>query len=237
MSHLDHGQGERKVNDEKRLRVVETIRNAMEEANNRPGRTKGHLPASGEPLSTLSISVKGNGANEIAGRDFYDQSVRIERVLPPPIIVKTGDGVLDAKQKAKLTRLVQDVVDDSVVKQEPRTHRSIWFQLNRHMKVNSYHEIKQEDFEEAVKFLRRKSAIFRSLKSARKKNPEWRNKQYAAIHARCHQLGIDVWLNEYTEKTYGTTHLSALSDDDLEALYQKVMHKKIGRDCRSEGED
>ena len=95
----------------------------------------------------------GNGAHQVAGRDFYDQSTRVEKILPPKVVVKTGDGVLDARQKARLRDLVDEVVAASVSKKEPRERPQIWRQLDHYMGVNSYSEILTEDFEKGITYL------------------------------------------------------------------------------------
>ncbi len=69
------------------------------------------------------------------------------------MVVKTGDGVLDARQKARLRDLVDEVVAASVSKKEPRERPQIWRQLDHYMGVNSYSEILTEDFEKGITYL------------------------------------------------------------------------------------
>lgn len=179
-----------------------------------------------KPNPGISISVSGTGAHKVAGRDFFDQSTRIERIVPPPVVVKTGDGVLDAQQKAEIRRLVNEVVKDSVVKRTPRTPQSVYSQLNRHMKVNSYAEIRHQDFSEAATYLSTKGAIYRAMSSAHKKNPDWRRKRIAAIHARCKERGFEEWRIKYMKEKFGRESMIDMPDSELETLYRAVMSKK-----------
>ena len=136
-----------KVKEEQGPRLVDKVREALDAAG---------IERDDEELDSnqgVSISVNGNGAHQVAGRDFYDQSTRVEKILPPKVVVKTGDGVLDARQKARLRDLVDEVVAASVSKKEPRERPQIWRQLDHYMGVNSYSEILTEDFEKGITYL------------------------------------------------------------------------------------
>lgn len=194
---------------------------APEDDNQKPKRARRR-----KPNPEISISVSGAGAHKVAGRDFIDQSTRVEKVVPPPVIVKTGDGVLDAQQKAEIGRLVNEVVKDSVVKRTPRTLQSVYSQFDRHMKVNSYAEILQKDYDSAVAYLRRNGAIYRSQPSAHTKNPDWRRKRIAAIHARCKERGFEEWRIKYMKEKFGRDSMIDMPDSEIETLYRAVMSKK-----------
>ena len=81
-------------------------------------------------------------------------------------------------------------------------------------------------FEKAEKFLVRLRSIFLSAPSARKKNPDWRRKRIAAIHARCHELGIEAWRIAYMKEKFGRDSLVDMPDEEIETLYRAVMGKK-----------
>jgi hypothetical protein len=177
----------------------------------------------------VEINVTGNGDNRIAGRDLYDLSLHVERIAPPKVVVKTGDGVLDAAQKAVLKRLVLQMAEDSSVKAKPRTVASVWAQLNRYMKVNSYAEIRQADFDKAVASLRRGGAIYRSARSAPRKLPTWRPRRIAAIQTRCKELGLEAWRMAYMKEKFGKESMIDMGDEEIESLYRAVMSKRGNR--------
>jgi hypothetical protein len=179
-----------------------------------------------KPNPDVSISLTGSGSHQAAGRDFYDQSTRVEKILPPPVVVKTGDGVLDAKQKSNLQKLVNEVVKASVSKQEQRTHRAIWSALNGHMKVNSYHEIRAENFKKAAVYLQRLKATYNSLPLAHKKNPLWRNERIKGIQSRCNERGWQPWRKKYMKEKFGRESMIDMPDSEIESLYRAVMGKK-----------
>jgi len=204
------------TDDGKRLRVVEQIKDVLDSAR----------PEDIAPDAGVSINVTGKGGNRIAGRDFYDQSVRVEKVTPPVVIVKTGEGVLNAEEKAEVQRLVNEVVDGSGARRKRRTHASVYAQLKRFMHVNSYAEILRSDFSKAVAYLRRMGAIDNSLPSAHKRNPHWRQKRIAAIHARCKERGWEEWRVTRMKEKFGRGSMTQMPDSEIEALYRAVMSKK-----------
>ena len=179
-----------------------------------------------EAPANISNTNIGSTINQIFGDGTIDQSTRVEKLLPPPVIVKTGDGVLDAKQKARIQELKDRVVLVCKARQEPLDSQGVFIRLNRHMKVNSYHEIKQTDFEKALAFLRRLSGIGDSLKSAHVKNPGWRKRRISAIHARCKERGWEAWRVKYMKEKFGRESMVEMPDVELEKLYMAVMAKK-----------
>jgi hypothetical protein len=216
------------VTDEQKPRLVRKVSEMLDAAGiapegdeEKPKRTKRR-----KPKPDISISITGAGAHQVAGRDLYDQSTRVEKLLPPPVVVKTGDGVLDAQQKARLHALVNEAVSTSDARRAPRVHQQVWAQLNRYMGVNAYAEIRGSDFEKAAKFLRRMSAIDNSMPSARKKNPDWRRKRIAAIHARCKERGWEEWRAKYMKEKFGRESMVDMPDSEIETLYRAVMGKK-----------
>lgn len=205
------------MDDEKGPRLVDKVKKALDEIQSE---------GDGDTAGSISISANGTTVNQVIGGGYIDQSTRVEKILPAPVIVKTGDGVLDAHQKAEITRLVNEVVEDSKARKSLRTLRSVWSQLDRHMRVNSYAEILSEDFARARSFLMRIKAIDNSLPSARKKNPEWRQRRIRAIQARCRERGLDEWRKKYMKEKFRRDSMVDMPDSEIETLYRAVMGKK-----------
>ncbi|AJY40769.1 hypothetical protein I6G56_14990 [Burkholderia humptydooensis] len=172
----------------------------------------------------LSIVVSGS-AGQVAGGDIHN-TYHIEKVVPPPVVVQTGVGVVDAAQKRQLLDLRDDIVKASEVKKKPKTPQSVMYGLNKHMNVNTYHEILAESFEKALKYMQKQRAMLVGMASAPKKLADWRNRRIAAIHARCKERELETWRRTYMQRTFGKGSMIDLGDDELERLYRAVMGKK-----------
>ncbi|EOF6096787.1 hypothetical protein ACK1FP_004293 [Salmonella enterica] len=145
----------------------------------------------------------------------------------PKVVVKTGDGVIDASQKAKIKGLLYEWVDThNAVKKSNLSYGAAWERLNKYLKTNSYHEIKQENFDKALKYLRTEIGIIRGMASAPKKVEGWRFKTIRAIQARCSEKGWQLWRKEFMMKNYGKSSLRQFTDSELEKFYRTVMNKK-----------
>jgi hypothetical protein len=196
--------------------------------------------ANAEPASTKAVSgverrpveptvINGDGAQVINGDISItnnNTTYQVGSAPRPKIIVKTGDGVIDAAQKRRLLELRDSVVEASAAGAKPKTPGGVMLGLNRYMKVNTYAEILATDFDRAVKWLTRQRAIKTSLPSAKKKLPNWRNGRIKAIHSRCKERGWEAWRIAHMLKTFGKESMIDLSDDELEKLYRTVMGKK-----------
>jgi len=171
--------------------------------------------------------INGDGAQVInGGVTITNNSTTYQTAPRPQVIVKTGDGVIDAAQKRRLLELRDSVVEASAAGKQPKTPAGVMLGLNRYMKVNTYAEILATDFDRAVKWLTRQRAIKHSLPSARKKLPNWRDARIRAIHSRCKERGWEAWRIEHMQKKYGKVSMVELCDDDLDKLYKSVMGKK-----------
>ncbi|WP_175922102.1 hypothetical protein [Burkholderia latens] len=171
-----------------------------------------------------NIVVSGS-AGQVAGGDIHN-TYHIEKVAPPSVVVQTGVGVVDAGQKRQLLDLRDDIVKASEVKKKPKTPQSVMYGLNKHMNVNTYHEIPAEGFQKALKYMLKQRAILLGMASAPKKLPDWRNKRIKAIHTRCKALELETWRRGYMQRTFGKGSMIELGDDELERLYRAVMGKK-----------
>lgn len=168
-------------------------------------------------------SISGN--NNIIG---FGNSLNIYNAPPVEkkvVVVKTGDGVLTAQQKSKINQIIKEWIDArGAVRRSKSEISSFRSAFNKAMKVNSYHEILQEDFDKAVAWLRRQVGIVYSMASASKKIPDWRKKRYAQINARAKEfLDGEVRYRSYAQKRFGSDSLKALSDEQLDAVYRYVF--------------
>lgn len=176
-----------------------------------------------KPTNSGVIYVDGDG-NAIGNGNVVNNFIN----QPPPrqkVYVRTGENVLDAQQKRKIMELVYNLagVAGAVRKTSPQV-KQVWTALNRYMSVNSYHEIKQEEFDKAVKWLQRQKGIVNSMPSARTKNPDWRRDHYKGINARAGEFpdGKERY-RQYAQERFGSSSLRELSDDQLKAVYRYVM--------------
>lgn len=164
------------------------------------------------------------------GNVFYiDGSGNTFNMAPEKIVkkvtVKTGDGTLTAEQKRKILDKVSELVGatDAVRKQSPG-YGKIWLGLNRHMKVNSYHEIRDTDFDKAMAWLLKQKAVVNGMRSAPKKNPAWRVARYRGTNARCKEfIDGESRMRAYMAKVFGKASQRELTDDELDVLYRHVM--------------
>lgn len=175
--------------------------------------------------SSVTMKQKFEGpVGQVAGGNI----INISPVLRPRVIVKTGDGVVDAKQKAELKRLVGEWVDArSRVRKSRSTYGAAWSAFNANFSINSYAELPMERFDEACSWLRRQLAIINGMKSASKVLPDWRPKAISAIKARCkNQLGDPDAYKPYIQTRFGKSSLTELTDDELRKTKVYVMGKK-----------
>lgn len=169
--------------------------------------------------------IRGD-SNIIGNNNTVNHSPRIIKKT----IVKTGDGVIDQDQKGELLRLRDEwIATHNAVKATPLTQRTAMSRLNRHMGVNTYHEIPMERFGEARAWMMQQPAIVRNMKSAPAKAPNWRSKTITYIKTRCkNQLGDDQIYKPYIETKFGKNSLALLSDVELQVVKQHVAQKQPG---------
>ncbi|MFH3049751.1 hypothetical protein ACTP12_14930 [Klebsiella michiganensis] len=180
------------------------------------------------PTSADKSSTFINGNNNIIGSgNTVHNVITISRPARRVIQVKTGDGVIDAEQKHSIKTMLYDWVSmHNAVKKSLLTHQSAWILLNKYMKVSSYHEIKQDDFNKALKWLRAKIGTLRNMASAPKKIDDWRSQTIKSIQARCSEKGWQTWRKEHMLKKFGKQSMKDLTDSELKQLYQTVWNKK-----------
>lgn len=159
-----------------------------------------------------AISVQGD-ANITAGGD-----INLNPLVRPRVTVKTGDGVVDASQKAELQRLISEWVDARIaVRRTKFSFPAAWGAFNQHFGINKYAELPMESFGDARAWLQRQVAIISSMPSARKM-PSWRGRTIGAIKARSkNQLGDPHAYSAYIQRNFGKDSLAHLTDNELQA--------------------
>lgn len=208
---------------DKRIRRIKSI---FEGA--KPARRKSTPKSKPEEKPKPNVSgignVVGDGNSVTNNMSFFPQ---------PPIrkvVVKTGDGVLDAAQKAALKKIVDEIVDlEKLLRRSPRSFGAVWGALNRSLKVNSYAEIPAEAFPLAERRLQQEAARLRAMKTAVKKVPDQAAKRRGAIHARAKEFPDgDQRRRAYMMKKFGVSSMTELGPLQLEMLYRHVMGWKRG---------
>ncbi len=170
------------------------------------------------------IKVRGDG-NITAGRD-----INLNPVIRPKVVVKTGDGTIDAAQKAELHRLVGEWIESrQAVRRSPFGWPAAWKAFNNAFGINKYDELPMEEFGKARAWLQRQIAIIDSMPSARKKAPNWRARTISAIKARCkNQLRDPDAYRPYIKSRFGKDSLAHLADDELQRTKTYIMGRPAG---------
>lgn len=143
--------------------------------------------------------------------------------------VKPGDDHITEVQAAKLTELVNEVVElEGKLKKNPKTHRAVWGSLNAHMGVTRYRLIPLEGFPKAEKYLRQWIGRLTSMASApAKEGDAWRNRKYAYI--KINSKDDPDAVARYIKRNFKAESLTELSNEQLEQTYRYVAGKKRDR--------
>lgn len=209
--------------DDYRRKVLDLLRQTEPVDPSEKATAKPKAPRGAKP----SVSITGNGNIVGNGNVVAGGSVNLNPVIRPKVHVTTGEGTIDAAQKAELTRLIGEwVTARNAVRKGEASFPAAWKALNNAFSLNSYHELPMEKFGEARAWLQRQLAIISSMKSAPKKLPDWRRNTIGAIKVRCkNQLGEPDAYKTYILKRFGKSSLALLTDDELQATRQYVFGK------------
>lgn len=173
------------------------------------------------------ISIDGSG-NVVAMGAVHQTTHHHHTPARPKVVVKTGDGTIDAQQKAAVKQLVANWLDaHNAVKRAPLTWGAAWASFNRAMKVNGYAELHPDQLPAARAWLQRQVALINAMPSAAKKTGgKWRTARYGAIKAKCkNQLADEFAYVAYTLQHFGKTSLTTLDDQELERTYRYIIAK------------
>lgn len=140
--------------------------------------------------------------------------------------VKPGDEHITPNQAAKLTALVQEVVElEAKLKKTPKGFRAVWGALNAHCGVTRYLLIAADDYDKAEKYLRQWIGRLNSMASAPvADNDAWRKRRYAYI--KINTRDDEAWLTAYLRKNFKAESLTEISDGDLDKAYRAVASRK-----------
>ncbi|MBF0284486.1 MAG: ORF6C domain-containing protein [Magnetococcales bacterium] len=147
--------------------------------------------------------------------------------LPTRVEVKPGDGHISEDQAAKLTELVQQIVEleAKLKKKAPRSFRGVWGALNAHCGFTRYRLILYTDYGKAENYLRQWIGRLNSMASAPvADNDAWRKKRYAYI--KINTKDLEAWLTAYLKKNYKVDSITELTDEELDRTYRAVASKK-----------
>lgn len=175
------------------------------------------------PLERPSIEI--NGHSNIVGNG--NTVINTKKIIHRPrIVVKTGDGVVTAEQKARLKQLVGDwMAARGAVRKTSLSFAAAWSAVNKKAGVNSYNEIPTSKFTLVENWLLKQIAIIHSMRSAPTKSTQWRSSRIKGIQSRCNELGIQDKRKSYMQTTFGKDSLTLLSDADVERVYRWAMGK------------
>jgi len=182
---------------------------------------KGKAPQKKE-IIIRGRSTVGAIADQIHGDVYVDTHVR--RVFK--YAYQPGD--LTDAQAEKIQEFVNEIVSmERTVKRNPKTHAAVWGALRRKFKVPYYRRIGEENFETAMTYLKQWRG--RLTKPLSRKDPEtYRNLRIKAINtiARKELEWRDGNIRGYLWDVYKTTSMRALTDAQLENLYQRMQTLK-----------
>lgn len=190
-----------------------------------PKKARAPKPPPKPPAGSNVFNISGTG-NITAGGD-----VHMHQPAPVPsrprVVVQTGVGVIDAKQKAELTRkLTQWLTARNLIRKDKMTIPAAWKAMNDTVGVNSYHEMTPVQYKAALAWLTRQRAILRSMASAPIKDAGFRNDMIGAIKARSKELGDLSYYRPHITKIFGISSLTGLSDLQLQQVRAWIMQQR-----------
>lgn len=178
-----------------------------------------------EPQGNISVSGRGN---VVAGRDVHIHNTT-SKPTRPKVIVQTGEGTIDAKQKADLTaKLKQFLMARNLIRVDKMSIAAGWSAINSHVAVNSYHEMTPDQYKMALAWIANQRRILNGMKSAPAKLPTFRADAIKAIKARSKQLGDLNFYRPHITVKFGISTLTGLSDRQLQELRDWIMQQKKG---------
>lgn len=178
------------------------------------------------PSAPSLPTVHIQGSHNIVGHGntvIHTQTVRrVNRIDP-------SQSELTSAQRLRLRELVNEwvAVHNRVrVRARPLSHASVWSSFQRKFRVNSYHDLPADRFDEACRWLQSQRARIDTMKTAPARDAAWRTRQIAYIKARCkNQLGDEFAYKPYIAR-FGKTSLADLTDDELARTKAYIAHKK-----------
>lgn len=179
-----------------------------------------------EPAAAPAPAVHIHGSHNIVGHGntiIHTQVVRRINRLDP------NKSELASAQKLRLRELVNEwvAVHNRVrVRAAPLSHAAVWSSFQRKFRVNSYHDLPADRFDEACRWLQSQRARIDTMKTAPARDAAWRTRQITYIKARSkNQLGDEFAYLPYITR-FGKTSLTDLTDDELARTKAYIARKK-----------
>jgi len=203
-------------NGDKEERLLRVVKDAMNDSD---------IADQTAEQGTGFITVKGDG-NMVAGGNIINISTTEKFIQKTKAPTAAEDAITPAQQAELQEKIKEWIEANNAVKKKDLTFGAAWGRFNKSQKVARYTDIKQADFESAKKWLVNQIGQLLSMKSAAKKDPEFRTKAYRAIHARAAQLGDRQLYKPYIQKRFGTDSLKELTDQELQQTRQWILRKR-----------
>jgi hypothetical protein len=191
----------------------------------------------GANAPAISLHTIAGGTNIIGTQGPVHVTVGVVRKAAVRHVINPGPEHLDASQRVKLQALHREwVALHGAMKQKALSPAAAWVRINQWGESSSYHLILSSQFDRVCAMVQREMAILRRMKSAPKKDPEWRTKRIAAIKVRCKkQLGDPDAYRPYIKKAFSADSLTDLSSEQLQRTYSYVMGKETTTAVRDSG--
>lgn len=190
-----------------------------------PGQAKTRPAASQTIVGSGNVGVVGDGNHVQITVQSPDKVMRpLPAPVPPP-----EDHITD-EQASTLRRLHAEWVELCAAvktKAKPITPQQAWLAINRAGKCTTYKHMRQANFDTACSYVHQQMAILRSGKTARNRDPKWRNSRISAIKARsANQLGNEFAYLPFIQKSFNAQSLIELDDEQLQSTYQHTLRLK-----------
>lgn len=183
--------------------------------------------ATSNPARKRAQSVRIEGSHNIVGDG---NTVIHVPVVRPRNLIDASKSELTEAQKLRLRELLHAWVDAHNTirtKAAPLSYPAAWSSFQRKFRVTSYHLLPASRYDEACSWLLQRRAIIDGMKTAPAKDPKWRARQIASIHARCksHFAGEPIY-RAYIVKQFGVASLTELTDEQLHRTRAWLFRKK-----------
>ncbi len=164
-------------------------------------------------------SIKGNNNTQVAG-DY----IKTEKIVKKTEIIYDKNEYISDSQAKEIRDYVLDIA------QRTKSYRKEYNALYDKFKITSYKLLPKDKFDEAIKFLKRRKAIYRP-KLRKIDESKLRKEYYAGIYARAKQLNMnkeDILNFAITSLDIKTeiTSLKQLSNTRLKKLHKKIFSRK-----------
>ncbi|MFX1668500.1 ORF6C domain-containing protein [Riemerella anatipestifer] len=179
--------------------------------------------------------IKGNNNIQVGG-DFNGNIIKTEKVYNRPKVIHNPDEHITAEQQFEIKSHIDELVRmvssvDTNTDSRPKLYKREWGFFKKQFKVSAYQVLPKKDYEDAIKYLKKRIAYLGKPKQRRGDNDAWRKNQYKAINARATQLGMSrderlAFATEVLELKTPLNSLKELSDTRLNKLYKKIMAKR-----------